>query len=89
LGESGQAENKMFAPSPARIPDPLTDKFALSELPRIAPWVAEELQALGMPEVCARLQSVGLDPHSPQLMSTWVSVVTNDRSPLWEALQVA
>lgn len=35
---------------PATSLPPLTDKFILGELPRIAPWVFDEITAIGLDE---------------------------------------
>jgi hypothetical protein len=72
-----------------RIPDPLSDRFALSELPAIAPWVAERIRLLGPTAVRDALAAEGADIAEPQRMDTWVSALTRLNGPLWEALDVA
>jgi hypothetical protein len=67
----------------AHIPDPLVDAFTLNDLPRIAPWVAEELDQLGRNEVGRVLSRWGKDIDEPQPMTTWVSVLKRCHSDLW------
>jgi hypothetical protein len=79
----------MPSSSITRIPDPLSDRFALSELPAIAPWVAERIELLGPDAVGEALVADGADINEPQRMDTWVSALTRLNGPLWEALDVA
>jgi hypothetical protein len=76
----------MTASSLDRIPDPITDKFDLSELPRIAPWVYDEITAIGVDEVEHTIADMGEDPKSPLRMQTWVAAVSHHHSAFWGAL---
>lgn len=69
------------------IPDPLTDKFDLADLPHIAPWVYDEITAAGEGTVKDEVAHMGLDPDEPQAMPTWVLALERCHSPLWSALQ--
>jgi hypothetical protein len=68
------------------VPDPLTDKFHLGELPRIAPWVYDEITAIGVGAVEHTIARMGEDPKDPQRMQTWVAAVSQHHSPFWGAL---
>lgn len=76
----------MSASGLSRIRDPLTEKFSLDELPKIAPWVYDEVTAIGVDEVKGTIAEMGEDPDAPQLMPTWVSAVSRNHSDLWLAL---
>lgn len=69
-----------------RIRDPLTEKFELDELPRIAPWVYDEITAIGVDEVKHTIAEMGQDPDEPQPMQNWVSAVSRHHPDLWNAL---
>jgi hypothetical protein len=69
-----------------RIPDPLTDKFSLDELPRIAPWVYDEITAIGVDEVEHTIADMGENPNAPQRMQTWVAALSHHHSDFWGAL---
>lgn len=75
----------MPASSIDRIPDPLTDKFALNELPRIAPWVYEEITSVGSENIKSILADRGCDGDEPQPMTTWVSALSACHSNVWQA----
>jgi hypothetical protein len=66
--------------------DPLNGKFALTDLPRVAPWIYEEVAAIGVHQVKSAIASAGADPEAPQPMSQWVRAVTMHRSPIDDAL---
>jgi hypothetical protein len=68
------------------IPNPLLDKFSLGELIRVAPWVYEDIQAVGPQIVKGVVRDMGLEPEEPQAMTTWVSAVTQCHSALWNSL---
>ena len=68
------------------IPNPLIDKFSLGELIKVAPWVYEDIQAVGPQTVKSIVQDMGLEPDEPQAMTTWVSAVTQCHSALWNSL---
>lgn len=65
------------------IPDPLVDRFALEELPRYAPWVAEQIELVGRGHVASQLRGVGCDPDEPQRMRDWVAALSRCTSPFW------
>lgn len=69
-----------------RIPDPLIDKFSMGELIRVAPWVYEDIQAVGPRTIASVVKDMGLVPEEPQAMTTWVSAVTRCHSQLWNSL---
>jgi hypothetical protein len=68
------------------VPDPLRDKFLLSDLPKIAPWVSEEIGKVGADRIFADLAKRGFDGHEPQAMTNWVSALSACHSDLWVAL---
>jgi hypothetical protein len=68
------------------IPNPLIDKFSMGELIRVAPWVYEDIQAVGPQTVKSVVHDMGLEPDEPQAMTTWVSAVTKCHSQLWNSL---
>ncbi len=78
-----ERKKTMAASTLTHVPDPLRDSFTLSELPKIAPWVAEELQQLGRNEVGKVLLRWGRDIDEPLPMTTWVSVLKRCHSDLW------
>jgi hypothetical protein len=69
-----------------RIRDPLTEKFELGELPSIAPWVYDEITAIGVDEIKNTIAEMGQDPDEPQQMQNWVSAVSQHHPDLWGAL---
>ena len=69
-----------------RIPDPLTDTFLLEDLPRVSPWIAEEIAAVGPDEIADELASMKMDIHHSLPMTAWVSAVSRCHSDLWSAL---
>jgi len=72
-----------------RIPDPLIDRFDLDDLPRIAPWVYDEITSIGVNEVKHTIADMGEDPSESLLMRTWVEALTHHRSKIWLALAQA
>lgn len=70
-----------------RIIDPLQERFALADLPSIAPWVAEQIEDVGRNAVCDEIRARGVDPGAPQPMHVWVGALTALHDPLWEALE--
>lgn len=76
----------MPASSLPRIPDPLTDKFNLDELPRIAPWVFDEIASIGVNDVKHTLAEMGENPDDAQFMRTWVSAISRNHSDIWQGL---
>ncbi|WP_127752571.1 hypothetical protein [Devosia sp. 1566] len=72
-----------------RIRDPLTDRFDLDELPRVAPWVYDEITSIGVNEVRDTIADMGEDPTESLLMRTWVEALTQHRSKIWRALAQA
>lgn len=68
------------------VPDPLTDKFSLADLPRIAPWVFDEITAIGVDEVKHTIADLGEDPDEPHSMPMWVSAMSRSHGELWSAL---
>ena len=68
------------------IPNPLIDKFNLGDLIKVAPWVYEDIQAVGPQVVKNAVQKMGLEPDEPQAMMTWVSAVSQCHSDLWNSL---
>jgi hypothetical protein len=71
-----------------RVRDPLVEKFTFDELPRIAPWVYDEITALGLEEIKQTIADLGRNPDEPQFMTTWVSAVSRSHSDVWHALNV-
>jgi hypothetical protein len=69
-----------------RVPNPLTDAFNLSELPRIAPWVFDEITSIGVKEVERTIEDMGKNPREPQRMQIWVAAVSCHHSDFWGAL---
>lgn len=65
------------------VPDPLVDRFALHELPRYAPWVAEQIDLVGPAKVAGELRSAGCDPDEPQRMHDWVAALSRCNTPFW------
>ena len=68
------------------IPNPLIDKFSLGELIKVAPWVYEDIQAVGPQTVKSVVQEMGLEPDEPQAMTIWVSAVSQCHSAVWNSL---
>ncbi len=68
-----------------RIRDPLTESFTLSELPKIAPWVAEQIEAEGVDHVAKILAEMG-EPQPAHAMVSWVTAVRRASGGLREAL---
>jgi hypothetical protein len=73
----------MSTSNAASIPDPLSDRFAIGDLPRYAPWVAERIEAVGLDKMRTLLGQLGHDPDEPQLMTTWFSALTRSEGHLW------
>jgi hypothetical protein len=69
-----------------RVRDPLVEHFTLDELPRIAPWVAEQIDAEGRGRVLAILGAMG-EPQAEHSMRSWVTAVHRSAGDLREALQ--
>jgi hypothetical protein len=69
-----------------RILDPLADKFALADLPKVAPWVYEEIAVIGIKQIDHAVAELGENPREPQLMRTWVAAIDRQHSALWQAL---
>lgn len=67
----------------ALVPNPLSDKFALADLPRYAPWVAERIEAVGAEKIRDFLASSGQDVDEPQLMTTWFGALTRCEGSYW------
>ena len=65
------------------------DTFALSDLPRVAPWVAEQIDTLGIDVVRETVADSGVDPDEPQRIAVWVAAVSRCRGRLWEVLDLA
>ncbi|MDB5473183.1 MAG: hypothetical protein JWP99_486 [Devosia sp.] len=76
----------MTASSIDRIANPLTDKFALDELPKIAPWVYEQIIAVGTVNVTMLLESSAPDETAQYPMTAWVSALSACHSELWQSL---
>jgi hypothetical protein len=72
-----------------RIADPLVDRFSLDDLPRIAPWVAEEIRLVGVDAVRDYIGRRGDDPDAAQPMTAWIAALRSCSGPMWEALDVA
>ena len=69
-----------------RIRDPLVEHFTLEELPKIAPWVAEQIEAEGRGRVFAILEDMG-ELESAHSMRSWVTALHRSTGGLREALQ--
>jgi hypothetical protein len=67
-------------------PDPLRDHFAIEQLPAIAPWIAEQIQAIGRDRIFATIAAAGDDPDEALPMSTWVAAIQHYTSPISDAL---
>ena len=65
------------------IPDPLTDHFALQDLRKVAPWVWEEIEAVGIDEFDNTLRQQGGSIDDALPMRTWVAALTRSHSQLW------
>ena len=76
----------MPASSLDRVRDPLSEKFTVDELPSIAPWVYEEITALGVEEIMHTVADLGENPNDPQSMTTWVTAINRNHSDLWQSL---
>lgn len=76
----------MPASSIDRIADPLKDEFTLSELPRIAPWVYEQIMAVGPSAIMPLLPASGSGDDERYPMTAWVSAVSACHSDLWRSL---
>jgi hypothetical protein len=70
-----------------RIPDPLKDSFLLLDLWRLAPWVAEQVQRLGMDAIDRELARLGHSSSEALPMEVWVTAISRANTPLWRALQ--
>lgn len=79
-------EGAMPASSIDRIRDPLIDRFEIDELTKMAPWVYEEIQAIGADRIRSAIADQGFDAKEPQSMQTWVSAIRACHSDLWSAL---
>lgn len=66
------------------VPDPLTDRFALYDLPRYAPWVAEQIDDIGRDNVFSKLRDIGRNPDEPQRMTDWVSALSRCTGDMWD-----
>jgi hypothetical protein len=66
------------------VPDPLIDRFALGDLPRYAPWVAEQIDEIGRDNVFRELRTIGRDPAAPQRMTDWVSALSRCTGDMWD-----
>jgi len=64
----------------------VVDTYALADLASVAPWVASQIQVLGLDEVRSCLSQSGLDPDRAHRMAVWVDAVSRCRGPLWQAL---
>ena len=70
-----------------RIPDPLKDSFLLGDLWRLAPWVAEQVQRLGIDAIERELARLGHSSSEALAMEVWVTDVSRASTALWRALQ--
>jgi hypothetical protein len=63
--------------------DPLSGRFRVDELPRIAPWVYEEITEIGSMAVRTQIAELGYSQDEPLAMATWVKVIGRCHSELW------
>jgi hypothetical protein len=72
-----------------RFADPMKDHFSMAELPRVSPWSAQQIEAIGAEVFLNNADALGIDTHRPQKMSTWVTIISRARGPNWEEFDVA
>ena len=63
--------------------DPIAGRFRLEELPRIAPWIYDEINGLGSAAVKSQIAELGYRDGEPLSMATWVKVIGRCHSELW------
>jgi hypothetical protein len=73
----------MSSPTTTPIRDPLTEKFSLGELPKIAPWIYDEVTAIGIDEVEHTFAEMGEEPQGPHSMQSWVAALSRNHPGIW------
>src|ERR1700712_5226804 len=53
------------------VPDPLTDRFTLEQLPRLALWVAEQINMLGKTRIADAIMAG--DPKAALPLAVWAT----------------